>query len=874
MALLRDHVRGTLFAALACTTACGPTLTEPTPAGPPELQSIRIAGADAAMTTAIKGDLKVAAVGYVKQKVDKLSAEDDFVVRSAGPDMDGMQHVRMGQFHAGVRVFGGSVVVHASGAQFHSMSGNVVTNLANFDVVPTVESTAALALAKGDYASKSKDPKAQLAFLRETSELVILPEKTGRQATLAWHVVFFTELQAGLSPGLWNYFYDAKTGALIQMFNGIDTLSQASGPGGNPKVTRTWVNQLDVEPSGAQFQMNTARLITGDMGHATSGNGTIVVGPLNPIGDAPINDAHGFAEETLNMLQEWQGYNSIDNAGFVIRSRVHYSTNYENAFWDGTEMTYGDGASTFFPLSGSVDVVGHEIDHGFTSFHSDLIYADQSGGMNESFSDIAGEVTEAHFKNAAPDFDVGRDIFRADSALRFMCNPTQDGISIDNAANMTPSLDPHFSSGVMNKAFCLTARRLATGAPQGPATKDSVKRASNAWYLANAQFWVAGSTFLQGCQGVYDAATSLGFSAAELLIIRQSWLDVGVSCGASANNMAPTVSLTAPADGSTVSGTIAVSATAADVDGVVARVKFTFPDGSTITDTSAPFATTWNSGAVANGPGKVITAVATDDQGATATSTVTVTVSNDGTGTCVGGTVQAAGLPVSIPDNNTAGVTSTLPILGMGNIATLSLSLNISHTFRGDLVVTLISPTGASFVVSNRAGGSADNLIITDQVIPTFNGTPGAGTWSLKVQDLAAADVGTINSWSLTLTGDCTGGGHWSGSATPNLPTVDNGSACTGLTVTGGTGDATTAKLDIAGQHQFRSILRGTLAHNGVTVTAFPVNTLPRAAGLFSFTNRSIGGLTGDPNGLWTLCIIDTDGFGDTGVLNTWSVHN
>ena len=82
------------------------------------------------------------------------------------------------------------------------------------------------------------------------------------------------------------------------------------------------------------------------------------------------------------------------------------------------------------------------------------------------------------------------------------------------------------------------------------------------------------------------------------------------------------------------------------------------------------------------------------------------------------------------------------------------------------------------------------------------------------------------------------------------------------------------AKLDIAGRHDFRSVLRGTLAHNGVTVTAFPAATFPSGSGTFSFTNRAVTGLTGDAAGTWTFCIIDGDAFGDTGVLNTWSVHD
>src|SRR5207344_1551461 len=96
-----------------------------------------------------------------------------------------------------------------------------------------------------------------------------------------------------------------------------------------------------------------------------------------------------------------------------------------------------------------------------------------------------------------------------------------------------------------------------------------------------------------------------------------------------------------------------------------------------------------------------------------------------------------------------------------------------------------------------------------------------------------------LNSWSLKIVGNCTVQQHWSGSATPNLPTIDNGTACTSLDVTG-PGDASLVKLDISGNHDFRSILRGTLAHNGVTVDSFPTGTFPAGAGAFSFTNRTV----------------------------------
>src|SRR5678815_6068662 len=90
------------------------------------------------------------------------------------------------------------------------------------------------------------------------------------------------------------------------------------------------------------------------------------------------------------MYPAYTGYNALN---FQLVMRVHYSSAYENALWDGATMSFGDGASTFYPLT-SVDVAGHEVSHGFTEQHSNLTYSGQSGGMNEAFSDMGGEATE------------------------------------------------------------------------------------------------------------------------------------------------------------------------------------------------------------------------------------------------------------------------------------------------------------------------------------------------------------------------------------------------------------------------------------------------------------------------------------------------
>ncbi|HKE17841.1 MAG TPA: hypothetical protein VKB80_23355, partial [Kofleriaceae bacterium] len=256
----------------------------------------------------VAGELSTSALSYVRSFDVELglSGADDFAVRQTRQGQGKLTHVRMKQLHDGLPVWGSEIVVHTDGAnRFLGLEGTLAKRLGSFDVSPVVTADDALAIGKSDYAGKNI-AGADLAYARESTELVIYPG-AGPDARVAWHVVFFTEKQAGIDPGLWNYFVDAQTGELFHQFNGIETLEQASGPGGNPKVARTWDAELDVEPQGDQFAMQTARLVTTNMNNGTDGQGTVVVGPLDPIGDAPINDAHGFAEQTLNMMQEWYG---------------------------------------------------------------------------------------------------------------------------------------------------------------------------------------------------------------------------------------------------------------------------------------------------------------------------------------------------------------------------------------------------------------------------------------------------------------------------------------------------------------------------------------------------------------------------------------
>ncbi|HEX7836987.1 MAG TPA: proprotein convertase P-domain-containing protein [Kofleriaceae bacterium] len=258
---------------------------------------------------------------------------------------------------------------------------------------------------------------------------------------------------------------------------------------------------------------------------------------------------------------------------------------------------------------------------------------------------------------------------------------------------------------------------------------------------------------------------------------------------------------------------------------------------------------------------------------ATHTASAQVTVVN-GAG-CINGTFTSTNVPLSIPDNNATGITSNNVVTGNGTVGSLSLSLNITHTFRGDLVVTLIAPDGTQFIVSNRAGGSADNIIITNQAITAFNGHTAAGTWKLKVQDLAAADVGTLNSWSLTIVGNCGAAcinGTFNSTNVPQSIPDNNATGITSTNVVTGNGTVGSLSLSLNITHTFIGDLVVTLvAPDG---TSFIVSN--RAGGATQnlvITNQAITAFNGHTAaGTWQLKVQDLAAV-DVGTLNSWSLN-
>ena len=145
---------------------------------------------------------------------------------------------------------------------------------------------------------------------------------------------------------------------------------------------------------------------------------------INPELDEYGTDAHWGAETTYDYFFDIHGRNSIDNTGFQLNNYVHYGVDYYNAFWDGSRMTYGDGnGGSITPLT-SLDIAGHEVTHGLTTFTAGLIYYAESGALNESFSDIFGTAIERFGRPDDHNWLIGEDI---GTHFRSMSNPNSKG---------------------------------------------------------------------------------------------------------------------------------------------------------------------------------------------------------------------------------------------------------------------------------------------------------------------------------------------------------------------------------------------------------------------------------------------------------------
>jgi Zn-dependent metalloprotease len=265
-----------------------------------------------------------------------------------------------------------------------------------------------------------------------------------------------------------------------------------------------------------------------------------------PVADVAVNEAYDGSGVTYDLFFDIYGRNSIDGNGLNLTSTVHYQKSYDNAFWNGKQMVYGDGDDDLPPAQRlfnrftiAIDVIGHELTHGVTQHAANLAYQGQSGALNESWSDVFGSLVKQYsLKQSARDADwiIGQGLITPNIngiGLRSMKAP---GTAYDDPmlgkdpqpAHMQDYLNTtddnggvHINSGIPNHAFYVAATEIGGFA---------WNKAGLIWYKALTGQLTQTATFQQAANLTYAVAGQLyGQGSLEQIAVKTGWAAVGLT---------------------------------------------------------------------------------------------------------------------------------------------------------------------------------------------------------------------------------------------------------------------------------------------------------------------------------------------------------
>ncbi|MCI1188685.1 M4 family metallopeptidase [Hymenobacter sp. DH14] len=515
----------------------------------------------------------VAAEQVLRQQL-ALGTSDQLRAARVETDQLGFTHEKFAQYYQGVRVEHAEYTAHRKGGAIESISGDI-EKISGLSTSPSLSASAALARAMAHVGATKymwQDLGEETLLKQETGkssasyypqgELVIVRNaratraESKNQLTLAWKFDVYAQ-----EPVSRAYIYvDAHTGEVVQQDNIIKHTSATGSFATAYSGTRSIA---DGTTTGGYFLRETGRglgIQTFNMKKGTqyaravdfidADNNWTAAEYNNSTFDNVAGDAHVGAEATYDYWKNVHGRNSYDNAGAIIKSYVHYSRSYENAYWDGTRMTYGDGATRFRPLT-ALDVCGHEIGHAVCENTANLTYSGESGAMNEGLSDIWGASIEAYAVanlgftsggvKAKSTWLIGEEIDKQQAALRSMSDPKSQGQpdyykGINWYTGTSDNGGVHTNSGVLNYWYYLIANGKTGTNEKGVAFSVAglgLDAAAKITFRMEDVYMVASSTYAQARTYSIQAATDLyGAGSAQVTAVTNAWNAVGVTTGA------------------------------------------------------------------------------------------------------------------------------------------------------------------------------------------------------------------------------------------------------------------------------------------------------------------------------------------------------
>ncbi|WP_328224577.1 M4 family metallopeptidase [Streptomyces sp. NBC_00104] len=676
-----------------------------------------------------------------------LGGQEELRVRDVVKDADGTVHTRYERTYAGLPVLGGDLVVHAarSGA-VESVTRAYKPELKVSDLSAEVSKAAAekqaVAAAKEEGSSKTE---------ADSSRKVVWAAKG--TPTLAYETVV-SGFQHDDTPSELHVITDAQTGKKLYEYEAVHTGT------GNTRYSGTVT--LGTSQSGSSYTLTDAdrgNHRTYNLNRGSSGTGTLFSGTDDVWGDGTAAnletagaDAHYGAALTWDYYKNVHGRNGLRNDGVAPYSRVHYGNNYVNAFWQDSCfcMTYGDGSGNANPLT-SIDVAAHEMTHGLTSVTANLVYSGESGGLNEATSDIFAAAVEFAAGNSEDvgDYLVGEkiDINGDGTPLRYMDKPSKDGSSRDYWSSTLGNVDVHYSSGPANHWYYLASEGSGAKVVNGvsydsptfdglPVTPIGRDAAEKIWFRALTTYMTSTTNYAAARTATLQAAADLyGLGSVTYNNTANAWAAINVG-----SRILDGVTVVPPAAQYSLTGqavTLDVQASSTNA-GALSYAAAGLPDGLSIDATTGRI-----SGTPTTAGNWTPTVTVTDSADETGTASFAWRVDEEGNQSVFENTAD-----YQIPDNSTVESPINVNRAGAASSA-LTVDVDIVHTWRGDLVIDLVAPDGTAYRLKNSASSdSADNVVATYTV--DASAETAAGTWKLRVQDVASLDTGHINSWKLT----------------------------------------------------------------------------------------------------------------------------
>lgn len=324
----------------------------------------------------------------------------------------------------------------------------------------------------------------------------------------------------------------------------LRTLAASASVRARRSLTAQVMRELDVDVGALRFDPSSReRRTVCDLANDGSAKlpGPKVRGEGSPASDDDaVNDAYDGADRVYDFFNDVFGRDSIDGKGMDLVSTVHYGVGFDNAFWDGVQMVYGDGSGHLFAtgaLTKAIDVIAHEMTHGVIQHTAGLEYGDDPGALNESIADVFGSLVKQYgLGQSAEQADwligAGALVPQLGSALRSLRDPgtafkgdPQPG-HMDQYVDLPNDNDPHndnggvhINSGIPNRAFFLAATGIGG---------QAWEKAGRIWYVALAERLRPDSDFGAAAAATIEVAGELFRSGSEQKVVEDAWRQVGV----------------------------------------------------------------------------------------------------------------------------------------------------------------------------------------------------------------------------------------------------------------------------------------------------------------------------------------------------------